>query len=115
ILLTTGSPLCLDAQGLAAEASRPVSNAESQITLDVVVDLKNSRHPATVADLKQEDFAILDNKVPRPIASFRAVTPGQSTARVVLLIDAVNIRLIGLEYVRNQVAAFLRANGGHLS
>jgi len=115
ILLTTGSPLRLAAQGLASEASRPASNANQKITLDVVVDIKNARRPATAADLKQEDFSILDNKSPRPITSFRAITPGQSTARVVLLIDAVNLRLQGLEYVRNQVSAFLHANGGRLT
>jgi VWFA-related protein len=114
-LLSAGSPLCSAAQGLAPEASRTASNASRQITLDVVVDVKNSKHPATAVGLKQEDFSILDNKLPRPIISFRAVTPGQSTARVVLLIDAVNIRLTGLEYVRNQVSAFLRANGGRLT
>jgi len=115
ILLSAGSPLCLAAQGLAPEAARTASSGSQTITLDVVVDIKNSKHPETAAGLKQEDFSILDNKSPRPIISFRAVTPGQSTAKVVLLIDAVNIRLTGLDYVRNQISAFLRANGGRLS
>jgi VWFA-related protein len=115
MLLTAGSSSCLAAQGLAPEVSRPASDASRKITLDVVVDIKNSKPPSTAAGLKQEDFSVLDNKSPRPITSFRAVTPGQSTARVVLLIDAVNIQLQGLDYARNQISAFLRANGGRLT
>jgi VWFA-related protein len=102
ILLLTGSSACLNAQG-------------KRITVDVVVDAKGSKLPTTVAGLQQQDFTVLDNKAPRTLTSFRAVGVSQQPVRVVVLVDAVNIRLQGLAYERNQLAGFLRAQGGHLA
>jgi VWFA-related protein len=111
IVLLTGSPV----RSIAQEPARVDSATSKRITVDVVVDAKGSKPPATVAGLQQQDFTVLDNKVPRTLTSFRAVSANQEPMRVVLLIDAVNIRLQGLGYERDQIAGFLRARGGHLA
>jgi VWFA-related protein len=115
ILLLAALPLHSIAQTLASETARPASPSSRRITIDIVVDAKGSKPPATVAGLQQQDFAILDNKVPRAFDSFRAISLGQQPVRVVLLVDAVNIGIDRLGYERNQISAFLRAQGGHLA
>jgi VWFA-related protein len=114
-VLLAVSPVISNAQALAVQAARPASTASKRITIHVVVDANNSKPPTTVGGLQQQDFTVLDNKVPRPLTSFRAVSGGQEPARVVVLIDAVNIRLQGLAYERDQLSAFLRAHGGKLA
>jgi VWFA-related protein len=85
--------------------------------LDVVVT-DNAGQP--VAGLERKDFALFDNKKPRPILSFRAVDgsvgagPGDPAVEVILLIDATNNSLNNIAYERSQIATFLRQNGGHL-
>ena len=108
-LLMAGSPV-----SSIAQTARPEATVQ-RITVDVVVDAKGSKPSATVAGLEQQDFTVLDNKVPRTLTSFRAVSAGQEPVRVVLLVDAVNIRLQGLAYERDQMASFLRAHGGKLA
>ena len=111
ILLITASPVrCIAQDVVHAEAT-----AGRRITVDVVVDAKGPKAPTTVAGLQQQDFTVLDNKVPRTLTSFRAISAGQQPIRVVLLVDAVNIRIQGLAYERDQLTAFLRAQGGHLA
>jgi VWFA-related protein len=110
ILLSSGFHGGLNAQ----DVPRPAP-ASRRITVDVVVDAKGSKPPSTVGGLQQGDFTVLDNKLPRPITSFRALSTGQEPVRVVVLVDALNIRLDGLEYERNQISSFLRANGGKLA
>jgi VWFA-related protein len=85
--------------------------ATSRISLDVVVTAKSG---PPVGDLKQADFTIFDNKTPRPITSFRAVSGAQEPLHVILLIDAVNTRFDRIAYERGQIDKFLHANGGRL-
>ena len=82
------------------------------IRLNVVVDTK-SGHPVT--GLSQKDFTLLDNKLPRPIRSFRVVTPAQEPVRVILLLDAVNTPYQLNAYVRGEVESYLKSNHGVLA
>ena len=89
-------------------AARP---AKGPISLDIVVEAKNG---PPVAGLEQGDFVLTDNKVARPITSFRAMMRGQEPVEVVLLIDAVNTNYEHVSYERQQINQFLKANGGKL-
>ena len=87
-----------------------------QITLDVVVTSKSDKsHP--VSGLQQDDFTIVDNKVPEKIFSFKAVQGGASEppVEVVLLIDRVNTAFGSSADVRGQVKKFLGTNEGKLN
>lgn len=62
-------PLLCAAAALSQEESKPPGS--DKIYLDVVVTPKSG---PPVTGLQQQDFTILDNKAPRPIISFRAVS-----------------------------------------
>ena len=83
----------------------------SRIDLDVVVTAKSG---PPVGDLQQQDFTLFDNKTPRHLTSFQAVTGSQNTTHILLLIDAVNTSYENIAYERGEVDKFLRANGCHL-
>jgi VWFA-related protein len=85
----------------------------AQIKLDVVVDTK-SGDPVS-SSLRQQDFTILDNKSPRPITSFKVVTPAQEPVSVILLIDAVNTPYELIASTRNAMESSLKKNGGVLT
>jgi VWFA-related protein len=104
--------LCIPAyaQGDAASATAAPA-AHPGISLDIVVTPKNG---PPVSGLQQNDFKLLDNKVPAPITSFRAFSGTQPPAEVVLVVDAVNVPYSGVSYMRGQIEKFLRANGGQL-
>jgi VWFA-related protein len=81
------------------------------IHLDVVVTAK-SGSPET--GLQQQDFTILDNKVPQTITSFRALDGTQTPVEVIIVIDAVNAKYITVSYERDQIDKFLRADEGEI-
>lgn len=89
-----------------------VSSPTQRIKLDVVVDTKSGQ-PITA--LRQQDFTILDNKSPRPITSFKVVTPAQEPVSVILFIDAVNTPYELVGDMRNQTEKFLKAKEGVLA
>jgi len=97
-------------------ASRQHDTANRNITLDVVVTNKSGK-PAP--GLQQRDFTLLDNKLPRTIASFHAVEGGTATAdppvEVIFLIDGVNTSYANVVIESNEIGTFLRQNGGQLS
>ena len=100
---------------LAAPAQQPlpaVSLPSRSIQLVVVVDSK-SGHPVPI--LAQQDFTILDNKVPRPITSFKVVTAADEPVEVILLIDAVNTPYEMVSYMRQGVEKFLKKDEGQLA
>lgn len=82
-----------------------------KIYLDVVVAPKTGE---PVGGLQQQDFTLLDNKVPRPLASFQAFTASDAPVEVLLVIDAVNIGYNRVAFVRDEIDKFLRADGGRL-
>ena len=96
-----------------AQMSLPAISPPSQSSrLDVVVNTK-SGEPVTT--LRQQDFTVLDNKSPRPITSFKIMTPAQEPVRVILFIDAVNTPYQMVAYVRSGIEKFLKASEGTLA
>ncbi|HEY6443316.1 MAG TPA: VWA domain-containing protein [Candidatus Acidoferrales bacterium] len=89
-------------------ASRPSGD---RINLDTVVTEKSG---SPVTGLQQQDFAILDNKVPQTITSFRALAGTQTPVGMVIVIDAVNAKYITVSYERHQIDQFLRADHGDI-
>ena len=86
------------------------------ITLDVVV---NDRSAKPVSGLQQRDFALLDNKQPQKILSFRPVegvtNMPDPPVEVVLVMDEVNTSFQNVARARYQVEKFLGHNGGELA
>lgn len=80
--------------------------------LDVVVTAK-SGEPAT--GLQQQDFTVLDNKVPQTLTSFQAIEGRQDPIGVILLLDTVNIGYENVAYERGQIDKYLRADEGRLA
>ncbi len=103
-------PLLCAAAALSQEQSNPPGT--DKIYLDVVVTPKSG---PPVSGLQQQDFTILDNKVPRPITSFRALGGDEVPVEIVVVIDAVNTAYQNVGYERQEISKFLRANGGHLA
>lgn len=107
-------------QNTPALAPRPGSEpsapaAEGNMRLDVMVADKSGRD---VPGLGAGDFQLLDNGRPMQILSFKAfggsAAPAQLPATVIIVFDTVNMPFENVSYTREQVAAFLRQNGGHL-
>lgn len=100
------------ASATAAQQPAPVPQRHGDtISLDVVVTEKSG---SPVSDLQQQDFTILDNKVPQTITSFRAIDDTQTPAQVVIVIDAVNSAYMTVSYDRHQIDRFLRADRGEI-
>lgn len=112
-------PLCCFAlSGFSRQAAAPAQAApqdERRVTLDVVVT-DHSGHP--VSGLQQQDFTVLDNKKPQIILSFAASgssgKPADSDVHAIVLVDAINARFQGAAFQRDELATFLRRNGGEL-
>jgi VWFA-related protein len=128
LLALHGAPPLFAAQGLADSQSPdrqfpliPRSHeerernyrAEHRIVLNAMVTNADGK-PAT--DLKPEDFTVLDDRLPRPIESFRAAHGSSDRERVhvILVLDAVNnsSRMFGIE--RREVERYLNRNRGKL-
>jgi VWFA-related protein len=112
------SPQAADQTRPALSHRPPPNPAEGQIKLDVLVTDDAGR---PVAGLEEKDFALLDNKKPRPLLSFRAVDgvlgagPGEPPVQVILLVDVANTSLRVVANERYQIEGFLRRNGGSLT
>jgi VWFA-related protein len=100
------------ATGSAQEPSHATSADNGMINLDVVVTAKSG---PPVSGLQQQDFTILDNKVPQTITSFRAVRGREAPIEVVLVVDDVNTGITNIAYERSEIGKFLRADGGQLA
>ena len=96
----------------AAPAAQANSAASHVIRLDAVVDNKAGQ---PVTDLTQSDFTLLDNKAPRPMRSFRLMTPAQEPVHVIVLIDTVNTPFVRVGYVRDELDSYLKSNDGVLA
>jgi len=98
---------------VSAQQAAPQAGPDSRIVrLDVVVGPKSG--PPTTG-LQQQDFTLTDNKSPRTITSFKAVSSAQEPVEVILLLDAVNIDFSRVAYARQEMQKFLKADGGHLA
>ena len=78
----------------------------------MVVETKSGQAATT---LQQQDFTVLDNKSPRPITSFREVTPSDEPVEVILYLDAVNTPYELLAQIRNGADKFLKEKEGVLA
>jgi VWFA-related protein len=96
----------------AQEPSPSARPATDTINLDVVVTPKSG---PPVSDLRQQDFTILDNKVPQTIQSFRAVRERDAPIEVVLVVDDVNTGLANIAYERTEIDKFLKTDEGRLA
>ncbi len=115
-----------DAVGQSGEASpahgpvlkmRPAPKPDKgNIQLDVVVTNKEG---IPVTGLVLKDFTLLDNNQPAKIVSFREsdaiAHQADDSTQVILLLDAVNLDYLILSRTRDEIAKFLRQNGGHLA
>lgn len=105
--------LALCSAGIPAQQAAPPSPAASgRMVLDVVVTPKSG---PPVAGLQQQDFTVLDNKVPQTITSFAAMGGPQAPIEVVVLIDTINADVATVASERAQVDKFFKENGGHLA
>ena len=102
----------LAAAASAQQQSPPTQPAAGKIVLDVVVAAKSGE---PVSGLQQQDFTLLDNKVPQSLASFQAVDGRQASIEVILLLDTVNIGYENVAYERNQISKFLVNEKGRLA
>jgi VWFA-related protein len=105
--------LVISAPLVATHAQQAASQQTSAtVRLDVVVAHKNG---PPVADLEQKDFTIIDNKHTQPITSFRAVSGRDSKAKVIVVLDAVNIDYERVAFAREEIEKYLRSEGGQLT
>lgn len=96
----------------AQQATSQPPSSRGVIRLNVVVSHKNG---PPVSGLEQKDFTVIDNKHTQPITSFRAVTGRDIKARVIIVLDAVNIDYEHVAYAREEIERYLRAEGGQLT
>lgn len=95
-------------------AELPIAAKTLPISLDLVVTDKAGR---PISGLQQQDFTLLDNGQPTPIASFTAVAPENEAGLATiafLVIDEVNTDFRAVMNEHIQLHQFLTANGGHL-
>jgi len=112
VVAATWIGLCVVPAGRAFAQEMPgPSDAPGRIHLDVSVTGAKGK-PAPV--LSEKDFTVLDNKRQRPIASFAMVEGKDAAVEVVIVIDSVNTPYTYLGYQREQIAKYLRSNGGAL-
>ncbi len=105
--------------GLAKPPWHPLGAAAAStnrtITLDVVVTNKSGK---PIPGLEQQDFTLLDNKLPQKIESFQAMGGASAASdqpvELILLIDQVNATSSQVAFTRDAVVQFLKRNGGKL-
>jgi VWFA-related protein len=110
-LLLLLSLLCAP-QVSARQNNSPTQSGHGKIYLHVVVTPKSG---PPVSGLQQEDFTVLDNRVPQTILTFRAVREREAPIEVVLVVDDVNTGFANLAFERSEIDKFLRTDGGQLA
>jgi VWFA-related protein len=110
LLLVVLACVATPAQQGGAPPAQPAD--DGKIHFYVVLTPKTS---APIEGLKQQNFTVLDNKSPSPIASFHAYTSRPEPVEVVIVIDAVNSNLLGVNVEHAAIAKFLRIEGGVLA
>ena len=61
---------------------------------------RRAKSGAPVTGLGQQDFTLLDNNAPHPIASFKPMSAAQEPVNVIVLVDAVNVDFDRVAYAR---------------
>jgi len=99
----------LSSAALSAPQHTPPSQPGAcPIYLDVVVTRKSG---PPVSGLQQQDFTLIDNKLPQTITSFRALSGSDAHVEVLLVVDTVNVDFEKVAFVREEIDKFLRADG----
>lgn len=95
---------------LLAQQPAPAPSASPTVHLDVTV---TGRSGKPVPGLAQSNFTVLDNGLPQPILSFRAIQAPFSDppVQIILLIDSVNTSLSSVSFERDQITQYLRKSG----
>lgn len=107
----TGQP---PSQPNAAPSAQTVASTPAtsrRIYLDIAVDKSGQ----AVSGLQQQDFTLLDNKQPQTITSFAVVNGREAPVQVIVVMDAVNAPYQNVEFQRQQLDKYLRAEGGNLA
>jgi VWFA-related protein len=110
-LLLLVTLLCTPAASAQQDNSTNQHRGNS-IYLDVVATQKSG---SPVTDLSQQDFTVLDNKVPVTVASFQALGGSRAPIEVILVVDDVNTGIEQVAYERSEMDKFLRVDGGRLA
>ncbi|HMG86681.1 MAG TPA: VWA domain-containing protein [Terracidiphilus sp.] len=121
VVVVTGVARHASAQSPAEHsAAVPAQNAgaapDAQKTMTIHVQLSdNQGHP--VEALQEGDFTLLDNNQPQKLLGFRAVDASvlkSDPVQVVIVVDMINADAITVAREREEVGAYLKANGGEL-
>jgi VWFA-related protein len=99
------------ARSVLAQQKAAQSDSAGKIQLDVAVTATKGK---AAGELSEKDFTVLDNKSQSSIASFATVEGKNAPVEVVIVIDSVNTPYTSLGYQRDQIAKYLRSNGGAL-
>ena len=70
-----------------------------------------------IEGLQESDFTLLDNNQPQKLLGFRAVdaaVPKSDPVQVVIVVDMINADAVTVAREREEVGAYLKANGGEL-
>jgi VWFA-related protein len=105
-------PLLCAAAAFSRQESPSTPSGTGMIYLDVVVTPKSG---PPVSGLQQQDFTVLDNKVPVTLESFQALGGSRAPIEIILVVDDVNTGLEHVAYERSEMDKFLRVDGGHLA
>jgi VWFA-related protein len=105
-------PLLCTPQISARQYHSSTFPGDGEIRLHVVVTPKSG---PPVSGLQQQDFTVLDNKVPQTILTFQAVRGREAPIEVVLVLDDVNTGFANVAYERSEIDKFLRTDGGQLA
>ncbi len=100
---------------MLASVSAPAYDAEEGlIKLDVVVTDKLGK---PISGIARKDFKLLDNGQPAKILTFHAHdgTSADPPAKIILLVDTLNLPGGIASYERREVKRFLQQNGGRLA
>ena len=110
------APFAPTAQDPALVPSETLDPGLGLIKLDVVV---TDTSGTPIPGIPSTDFAVLDNGEPSSIFSFQAFdgvsAKPDPPAKVILVIDTLQVSGDLIRYERDSVEAFLRRNGGHLA
>ena len=98
-----------DTAALPARSKLASAAPKGGLLLDVVVTAKSG---PPVGDLQQQDFTVLDNKVPQTITSFKVVTGRDASIEVMLVLDAVNSVPQTVSLERLGIDKFISAEAG---
>lgn len=89
-----------------------MAGEDKRVSLDVIAAPPDG---APIAGLAAQDFTLLDNGKPQPLASFMPNQNDLAQTKVVILLDAVNAAYVRLTYARQGIEGFLHSSNGHLA